>query len=82
VDAARAALSADPRLHGLVDIVVGEHGGERWMRVVRRGCCLAFRCSPPRAQLLLHTCPLVDEATRRARFENAAAHYRELTGQR
>jgi ferric iron reductase protein FhuF len=78
VDAARAALSADPRTRGFVDITVGEHGGERWMRIVRRGCCLAFRCGPPRAHFC-GTCPLVDEAVRRERFANAAAHYRELT---
>jgi ferric iron reductase protein FhuF len=82
VDAARAALSADPRLCGLVDVMVGEPGGASWMRIVRRGCCLAFRCGPPRAHFC-GTCPLVDEADRRQRFESAAAHYRELTaGQR
>ena len=82
VDAARAALSADPRLHGLVDVMVGVQGGARWMRVVRRGCCLAFRCGPPHAHFC-GTCPLADEAVRQERFENAAAHYRELTaGQR
>ena len=78
VDPARAALSADPRLRGLVDVTVAEQGGADWMRIVRRGCCLAFRCGPPRAHFC-GTCPLVDETARRERFANAAAHYRELT---
>jgi ferric iron reductase protein FhuF len=78
VDAARAAIDADPRLRGLVEVTVGEQGGAAWMRVGRRACCLAFRCAPPHAHFC-GTCPLVDEAARRERFERAAAQYRELT---
>lgn len=78
VDVARAALDADRRLRGLVEITVGEQGGAAWMRVTRRACCLAFRCAPPHAHFC-GTCPLLDEAARKERFVRAAAQYRELT---
>ncbi|MGD9529109.1 IucA/IucC family C-terminal-domain containing protein [Pseudonocardia sp.] len=73
----RSLLDAEPRLRGLVTVAVSAQGGEDWMRVVRRGCCLAFRCAPPHGHWC-GTCPVLDEAERERRFQEAAARYRVL----
>jgi ferric iron reductase protein FhuF len=77
VAATRSLVEAEPRLRGLVTVAVSAQGGEDWMRVVRHGCCLAFRCAPPHGHWC-GTCPVLDEAERERRFREAAARYRVL----
>lgn len=77
VAATRSLLDGQPRLRGLVTVTASEQGGQDWMRVLRRGCCLAFRCAPPHGHVC-GTCPLLDDAERTRRFRDAAARYRLL----
>ena len=89
LDHAARYLNADPRLHGLVDLAGAAHGGQTWMTIGRRACCLAFRCGPgpvtgpggPQAGSRRHycgTCPVLTEADRAHRFRIAANRYAEL----
>ncbi|MGE3287487.1 MAG: IucA/IucC family C-terminal-domain containing protein [Pseudonocardia sp.] len=73
----RSLLDAEPRLRGLVTVAVSAQGDEDWMRVVRNGCCLAFRCAAPHGHWC-GTCPVLDDAERERRFQEAAARYRVL----
>lgn len=91
LDHAARHLDADPRLHGLVDLAAAAHGGQTWMTIGRRACCLVFRCGPgpgPVAGPDGHpagsrrhycgTCPVLTEADRTHRFRIAATRYAEL----
>lgn len=75
LDAATAALQAEPDLAGTVTLSGVEQGGERWMMISRHRCCLAFRAG---SGARCGSCPLLDERERLRRFRRAAARFRAV----
>lgn len=77
VDDALAWLDRVPGWADLVEVRARRVGGEPWMYVRRRSCCLAFRTAVNRAreQPYCSSCPVLAPSTTAALFERATAAY-------
>lgn len=77
VDDALAWLDRVPGWAGLVEVRAERVGGEPWMYVRRRSCCLAFRTTvnQSREQPYCSSCPVLAPSTTAALFERATTAY-------